>query len=81
MFSKVQDFLLIILHLDRLYMLQEFVFFCSVLFLGLSPLICLFPGICADIAISKHEYWSSLAPLPFEVVISAGQKAKEEPEG
>ncbi|XP_022137208.1 coiled-coil domain-containing protein SCD2 isoform X1 [Momordica charantia] len=38
-------------------------------------------GICSDIAISKHEYWSSLAPLPFEVVISAGQKAKEEPEG
>ncbi|KAL8138188.1 hypothetical protein V2J09_004189 [Rumex salicifolius] len=35
-------------------------------------------GICADIAISKYEYWSSLAPLPFEVVISAGQKAKEE---
>ncbi|XP_021893605.1 coiled-coil domain-containing protein SCD2-like [Carica papaya] len=34
--------------------------------------------ICADIALSKHEYWSSLAPLPFEVVISAGQKAKEE---
>ncbi|KAM0962285.1 hypothetical protein ACFX13_021856 [Malus domestica] len=35
-------------------------------------------GICADIAVSKYEYWSSLAPLPFEVVISAGQKAKEE---
>ncbi|XP_020204312.1 coiled-coil domain-containing protein SCD2 isoform X1 [Cajanus cajan] len=35
-------------------------------------------GICADIAQSKHEYWSSLAPLPFELVISAGQKAKEE---
>ncbi|KAA8530001.1 hypothetical protein F0562_034541 [Nyssa sinensis] len=35
-------------------------------------------GICADIAVSKHEYWSSLAPLPFEIVISAGQKAKEE---
>ncbi|MED6223032.1 scaffold protein Scd2 [Stylosanthes scabra] len=35
-------------------------------------------GICSDVAISKHEYWSSLAPLPFEVVISAGQKAKEE---
>ncbi|KAH7866085.1 hypothetical protein Vadar_015418 [Vaccinium darrowii] len=34
-------------------------------------------GICADIAISKHEHWSSLAPLPFELVISAGQKAKE----
>ncbi|XP_019416911.1 PREDICTED: coiled-coil domain-containing protein SCD2-like isoform X2 [Lupinus angustifolius] len=35
-------------------------------------------GICANIAQSKHEHWSSLAPLPFEVVISAGQKAKEE---
>ncbi|GAB2280766.1 hypothetical protein Dimus_015392 [Dionaea muscipula] len=35
-------------------------------------------GICDDIAASKHEYWSSLAPLPFEVVVSAGQKAKEE---
>lgn len=35
-------------------------------------------GICADIALSKHEYWSSLAPLPLEVVLSAGQKAKEE---
>ncbi|KAK4256895.1 hypothetical protein QN277_006558 [Acacia crassicarpa] len=35
-------------------------------------------GICADVAQSKHEHWSSLAPLPFEVVISAGQKAKEE---
>lgn len=37
-----------------------------------------FIGICADIAVSKHEYWSSLAPLPFEVVVSAGQKAKED---
>ncbi|WCJ26745.1 Coiled-coil domain-containing protein SCD2 [Euphorbia peplus] len=35
-------------------------------------------GICADVAVSKHEYWSSLAPLPFEIVVSAGQKAKEE---
>lgn len=35
-------------------------------------------GICADVAASKYEHWSSLAPLPFEVVISAGQKAKEE---
>lgn len=35
-------------------------------------------GICADIAASKHEYWSSFAPLPFELVMSAGQKAKEE---
>lgn len=35
-------------------------------------------GICSDVAQSKHEHWSSLAPLPFEVVISAGQKAKED---
>ncbi|XP_027364956.1 coiled-coil domain-containing protein SCD2 isoform X2 [Abrus precatorius] len=35
-------------------------------------------GICADVAVSKYEHWSSLAPLPFEVVVSAGQKAKEE---
>ncbi|CAI0381410.1 unnamed protein product [Linum tenue] len=35
-------------------------------------------GICADVAVPKHEYWSSLAPLPFEIVLSAGQKAKEE---
>ncbi|XWS60205.1 hypothetical protein CRYUN_Cryun07bG0015500 [Craigia yunnanensis] len=35
-------------------------------------------GICADIAVSKYEYWSALAPLPIEVVVSAGQKAKEE---
>ncbi|KMT07355.1 hypothetical protein BVRB_6g149810 [Beta vulgaris subsp. vulgaris] len=34
-------------------------------------------GICSDIATSKYEHWSSFAPLPFEVVISAGQKAKE----
>ncbi|XP_048137680.1 coiled-coil domain-containing protein SCD2-like [Rhodamnia argentea] len=35
-------------------------------------------GICADIAQSRQEYWSSLAPLSFEMVISAGVKAKEE---
>lgn len=35
-------------------------------------------GICADVAVSKYELWSSLAPLPFEVVVSAGQKAKDE---
>lgn len=35
-------------------------------------------GICADIAGTKHEHWSSFAPLPFEVVISAGQKARED---
>ena len=37
-----------------------------------------FSGICLDIAVTKYEHWSSLAPLPFEIVISAGQKAKEE---
>ncbi|MQL78038.1 hypothetical protein Taro_010439 [Colocasia esculenta] len=35
-------------------------------------------GIYPEIAVSKHEHWSSLAPLPFEVVISAGQKTKED---
>ncbi|KAK7358698.1 hypothetical protein VNO77_00636 [Canavalia gladiata] len=35
-------------------------------------------GICVDVARSKHDHWSSLAPLPFEFVTSAGQKAKEE---
>lgn len=44
----------------------------------LSQQICCIIGICVDIASLKHEYWSSLAPLPFEVVISAGQKAREE---
>ncbi|CAA7023413.1 unnamed protein product [Microthlaspi erraticum] len=34
-------------------------------------------GICADIAASRHEIWSALAPLPFELVISAAQRAKE----
>lgn len=35
-------------------------------------------GVCADIAALKYDHWSSLAPLPFEVVISAGQKARED---
>ncbi|XP_026395079.1 coiled-coil domain-containing protein SCD2-like isoform X2 [Papaver somniferum] len=40
--------------------------------------LCVQHGVHAEIAESKHEYWSSLAPLPLEVVLSAGQKAKEE---
>ncbi|KAL5570753.1 hypothetical protein UlMin_020350, partial [Ulmus minor] len=32
----------------------------------------------SEIAVTKHEHWSSSAPPPFEVVVSAGQKAKEE---
>ncbi|AED93200.1 coiled-coil protein [Arabidopsis thaliana] len=35
-------------------------------------------GICADIAPSRHEKWSALAPLPFELVISAAQKTKDD---
>ncbi|KAL5203614.1 hypothetical protein ABZP36_008485 [Zizania latifolia] len=34
-------------------------------------------GIYPDISMSKHEYWSSFAPLPFEYVTSAGQRAKD----
>ncbi|KAG2603118.1 coiled-coil domain-containing protein SCD2-like [Panicum virgatum] len=36
-------------------------------------------GVYPEIAVSKHEHWSALAPLPLEVVLSAGQKAKDEP--
>ncbi|KAK6911466.1 hypothetical protein RJ641_023559, partial [Dillenia turbinata] len=32
----------------------------------------------ADIAGAKYEYWSSLAPHPDEVVLAAGQRAREE---
>jgi len=35
-------------------------------------------GIYADIAERKQEYWSLLAPLPMEVVLSAGEKARDE---
>ncbi|XP_038715241.1 coiled-coil domain-containing protein SCD2 isoform X2 [Tripterygium wilfordii] len=31
-----------------------------------------------EIAGARFEYWSSLAPLPLEVVLAAGQKAKDE---
>uniref|UniRef100_A0A0E0R923 Uncharacterized protein n=1 Tax=Oryza rufipogon TaxID=4529 RepID=A0A0E0R923_ORYRU len=34
-------------------------------------------GIYPDISMSKHEYWSSFAPLPFEYVTAAGQRAKD----
>lgn len=36
------------------------------------------PGIHAEVAGLKYEYWSSFAPLPVEVVLAAGQRAKEE---
>lgn len=38
----------------------------------------LFLGIHADIAREKYEYWASLAPLPVEIVLAAGQKSREE---
>jgi len=37
-----------------------------------------FAGILAEIAGARYEYWSSFAPLPVEVVFSAGQRAKDE---
>ncbi|XP_070043354.1 coiled-coil domain-containing protein SCD2-like isoform X1 [Nicotiana tomentosiformis] len=40
--------------------------------------LCVRYGIHTDIAGAKQEYWSSLAPLPLEVVLEAGQKAKDE---
>ncbi|KAK3023682.1 hypothetical protein RJ639_043563 [Escallonia herrerae] len=40
--------------------------------------LCVNHGIHADIAGARYEYWSSFAPLPAEVVLAAGQKAKDE---
>ncbi|KAJ7973416.1 Coiled-coil domain-containing protein SCD2 [Quillaja saponaria] len=40
--------------------------------------LCVQHGIHAEIAEARSEYWSSFAPLPVEVVLAAGQKAKEE---
>lgn len=37
-----------------------------------------FTGIFDEIAEQNQEHWSALAPLPMEVVLSAGQKAKDE---
>ncbi|VVB03198.1 unnamed protein product [Arabis nemorensis] len=34
-------------------------------------------GICDDIATTRHGHWSALAPLPFEVVLSAAQKPED----
>ncbi|XP_006283270.2 coiled-coil domain-containing protein SCD2 isoform X1 [Capsella rubella] len=34
-------------------------------------------GICDDISTLRHERWSALAPLPFEVVLSAAQKPED----
>nr|XP_010904828.1 coiled-coil domain-containing protein SCD2 [Elaeis guineensis] len=39
--------------------------------------LCVNYGIHADVAETKHEHWSSLAPDPMEIVLSAGQKARD----
>ncbi|THU44081.1 hypothetical protein C4D60_Mb02t03620 [Musa balbisiana] len=39
--------------------------------------LCVYYGIYADIAEPKYEFWSSFSPLPLEVVLSAGQKARD----
>uniref|UniRef100_A0A166GRY2 Uncharacterized protein n=1 Tax=Daucus carota subsp. sativus TaxID=79200 RepID=A0A166GRY2_DAUCS len=40
--------------------------------------LCIKLGVRSEIAAARHEYWSSLAPLPDEVVLAAGQMAKDE---
>ncbi|XP_073126934.1 coiled-coil domain-containing protein SCD2-like [Henckelia pumila] len=40
--------------------------------------ICLRHGIYAELAGSRYEYWSSFASRPVEVILAAGQKAKDE---
>jgi len=35
-------------------------------------------GIHAEIASARYDHWSALAPLPVEVVLATGQKAKDE---
>ncbi|KAM1526120.1 hypothetical protein ACFX10_010496 [Malus domestica] len=39
--------------------------------------LCVEHGIHAEIAASRSEFWSSLAPLPVQAILEAGQKAKE----
>ncbi|KAL9272213.1 Coiled-coil domain-containing protein [Drosera capensis] len=40
--------------------------------------LCVKFGLHPDIAEAKYEFWSSFAPLPVEVVLAAGQKAKDD---
>nr|POE91397.1 coiled-coil domain-containing protein scd2 [Quercus suber] len=39
---------------------------------------CVRHGIHEEIAGARYEYWSSFAPLPVDVVLAAGKRAKEE---
>ncbi|GLT95357.1 hypothetical protein SLE2022_130430 [Rubroshorea leprosula] len=40
--------------------------------------LCLRHGVHMDIAAARFEYWSSMAPLADEIVLDAGQRAKED---
>ncbi|XP_052192651.1 coiled-coil domain-containing protein SCD2-like [Diospyros lotus] len=40
--------------------------------------LCIQHGIHAEIASARYDHWSALAPLPVEVVLATGQKAKDE---
>ncbi|KAK1352026.1 coiled-coil domain-containing protein SCD2-like [Heracleum sosnowskyi] len=40
--------------------------------------LCTKLGLHSELAAARYEYWSSFAPLPDEVVIAAGQMAKDE---
>ncbi|XAR52524.1 hypothetical protein NMG60_11020651 [Bertholletia excelsa] len=40
--------------------------------------LCVRYGIYGEIATARSEYWSSYAPLPVDVVLAAGQRAKDE---
>ncbi|KAJ4849700.1 hypothetical protein Tsubulata_006726 [Turnera subulata] len=40
--------------------------------------LCVRHAIHAEIAKARYEYWSSFAPLPYEIVVAAGQRAMEE---
>jgi hypothetical protein len=44
----------------------------------MDPCVNCVADIHPEIAHGKKEFWSSLAPLPLEVVLSAGQRAKEQ---
>ncbi|XP_027109446.2 uncharacterized protein [Coffea arabica] len=40
--------------------------------------LCVQYGIHAELAPARHKYWSSFAPLPNEVVLATGERAKNE---
>ncbi len=50
----------------------------NLIFSWMDPCVNCVADIHPEIAHGKKEFWSSLAPLPLEVVLSAGQRAKEQ---